>query len=589
MVFKKYLLLAGLFCLTAQALIAQESQPQTATQPATSTTPTGSAATPGTLQWSARDMTYHGKNYDILDSAYYPKKRLKQFRQYINHQEAFPPKPRNTVEIGFGMGLYNVMGDVQSLMLWQKGGGGIHLQARKSWGYIFSTRIQYIYGVAKNLDLQPTQSYGAPYINNGYIPMYNATTANPATSIYRASRMESSQLNLDLMLNAYNINFHHARNSVSFYGYLGLGALGYKTRVNALDGSSSPYDFSTIVPNASASAKTIRKELQSKMDKTYESVADNANANTILDKKTLDFAPSIGFGFQYRINKQFNVQVEDRYTMPNDDYLDGTQYGKPIGNSVSVSQDKDAINYFSVGLNYNLKSKKKAVEPLYWINPLDHAYNELSYPRHMLLPAPVLPDEDNDGVTDQFDKCPKTPAGVAVDIHGCPLDTDGDGVPDYKDKQLITPTECQPVDADGVGHCPCPESCKTMIIEGTAGTVSNTKCPHINDGSIKFKGNNSTITPEIQTKLATLASQMRLDPDCKVVVRSGGTDKHKEQKAWERVNAVIEYMSEKNNILRDRFIFQYDKGDDETTVNFHAAAPDETGPSVAPPPHPELR
>ncbi len=119
------------------------------------------------------------------------------------------------------------------------------------------------------------------------------------------------------------------------------------------------------------------------------------------------------------------------------------------------SQNKDGINYLSLGFNFNLGGGSRNVEPLYWLNPLDYSYGELTTPRHMILPDPILPDADGDGIADQFDKCPGTPAGVAVDSHGCPMDTDGDGVPDDRDKQLITPTECQPVDADGVGKCPC--------------------------------------------------------------------------------------------------------------------------------------
>ena len=34
----------------------------------------------------------------------------------------------------------------------------------------------------------------------------------------------------------------------------------------------------------------------------------------------------------------------------------------------------------------------------------------------------------------------QTPAGAPVDTHGVSRDTDGDGVPDCKDKELITPT-----------------------------------------------------------------------------------------------------------------------------------------------------
>jgi hypothetical protein len=233
---RKYLLLAGLFTMFAQGLFAQESP-----EPATTSTVT---TTPPSLQWSNRDMTYRGKNYDVLDSAYYSKgKRTKQFKKYLDHQEIFPPKPRNQWEIGGGLGLYNVIGSIPTLMLWQKGGGGGSINVRKSWGYIFSTRLQYIYGVAKNLDKEPTTGYGAPYTNFGYVPMDYATSATPATPIYRASRMESSQLNLDMMFNAYNINFHNARNKVSIFGYFGIGGLAYKTRMNALNSSYQPYQF----------------------------------------------------------------------------------------------------------------------------------------------------------------------------------------------------------------------------------------------------------------------------------------------------------------------------------------------------------
>lgn len=571
---KKYLLPAALCMFFAYTLQAQESQTQT---------PKTNAPT---LQWSNRDMTYRGKNYDVLDSAYYPKgKRSKQFHKYMDHQELFPPKPRNKWEVGMGFGLYNVIGNVPTLMLWQKGGGGVNFNVRKSLGYIFSMRLQYIHGVGKNLDRQATTGYDGPYTKFGYNPVfYAASTGTTPNPVYRATRMEAAQLNLDFMFNAYNINFHQARNAVSIYGYFGLGALGYKTRINALDSKFAPYDFSTIVKDPNAKNNKVRKDLQKGMDKTFESAADNPGGSHILDHKTLDFAPSIGAGVQYKINKQFNVQLEDRYTFPSDRYLDGSPFGKNLGNNVATGKASDAINYFSIGLNYNLNTKKKSVEPLYWINPLDHAYSELSYPRHMTLPNPVLPDEDGDGITDQFDKCPKTPAGVAVDSHGCPMDTDGDGVPDYKDKQLITPTECQPVDADGVGKCPCPDACKDIT-----GGGKNGPCGSIGAGTLLFTSANH-ITTGMESQLGVLAAQMQANPTCKVVILGGGSgSKAKEQHSWEHVNSVIEYMSEKNNIGRDRFIFKYGEAGDENIVTYRSANADESGSSNVPPPHPEIK
>src|SRR5256712_11963982 len=75
-------------------------------------------------------------------------------------------------------------------------------------------------------------------------------------------------------------------------------------------------------------------------------------------------------------------------------------------------------------------------------------------------------DSDHDGVPDNKDACPDTPAGAAVDSKGCPIDSDRDGVPDGIDKCPGTPagahvdaTGC-PVDSDadgvpdGIDQCP---------------------------------------------------------------------------------------------------------------------------------------
>jgi OOP family OmpA-OmpF porin len=50
-------------------------------------------------------------------------------------------------------------------------------------------------------------------------------------------------------------------------------------------------------------------------------------------------------------------------------------------------------------------------------------------------------DSDNDGVSDDKDKCPNTSAGINVDSNGCPLDSDGDGILDYWDECPNTPKD----------------------------------------------------------------------------------------------------------------------------------------------------
>ncbi len=91
-------------------------------------------------------------------------------------------------------------------------------------------------------------------------------------------------------------------------------------------------------------------------------------------------------------------------------------------------------------------------------------------------------DTDGDGVPDRKDKCPDTPAGVKVDATGCPIDTDGDGVADYQDKcpdvkGLAALQGCPDADGDGVADADdkCPNTPAGVKVDATG-------CPVDSDG-----------------------------------------------------------------------------------------------------------
>jgi outer membrane protein OmpA-like peptidoglycan-associated protein len=74
-------------------------------------------------------------------------------------------------------------------------------------------------------------------------------------------------------------------------------------------------------------------------------------------------------------------------------------------------------------------------------------------------------DSDGDGVPDARDKCPNTPRGAKVDEKGCPRDADGDGIADGLDKcpntpqgVKVDPTGC-PMDSDRDGVFDGPDQC----------------------------------------------------------------------------------------------------------------------------------
>jgi OOP family OmpA-OmpF porin len=94
---------------------------------------------------------------------------------------------------------------------------------------------------------------------------------------------------------------------------------------------------------------------------------------------------------------------------------------------------KDKYSYGYAGLEFTLGSKSKA--NLDWVNPVAMMYDEL-YDAELRREVAALKtrvgnvesavndlkkDSDGDGVSDQFDKCPNTPAGTVVDGSGCEI------------------------------------------------------------------------------------------------------------------------------------------------------------------------
>ena len=529
------------------------------------------------------------------DSTQIPDKRMPQHNEFLQGTYNFPAKPRNQWEIGVKVGMTNIAGDIPSVFTFPS--FGVHV--RKAFGYVFSMRLEYMYGQAKGLNWNAAENfyknkawghegagYSAPYRDNSGDIISNLTLAGqpsrPFEVVYYNYKTKVQDLAIQGVLTLNNIRFHKSKTAFNFYGFGGIGASIYETKVNALDENGARYNFGSISGNVYENRKDTRDALQEMMDDSYETDAESqGNRRPKLGGQTLKPSGMVGAGIAFKLSNRLNLAIEDRITFVKDDLLDGQRWQENAWGDPVLTSDFDSYNYFSLGLNINLGSK--AVEPLWWLNPLDYAYSEIRNPRLMRLPKPVLPDSDGDGITDQFDQ-EQTPAGCPVDSHGVSRDTDGDGVPDCKDKELITPTYCQPVDADGVGKCPCPEGC--VGVGPTQGCAEKLgPLP-----SISFKASSNALTDDAKAVLATVAARLRNNPECKVVVTGYCSSNKKEQQlSWDHVNKVISHLVEKEGISADRFIFTYGQEGDCNTVDLRAAAEGEEGPNTVAPPHPNLR
>ncbi len=234
---------------------------------------------------------YRGAGYDVLDTALIPSRRMDQQRDFLTNQYDFPAKPRNQWEIGVSIGSFNVSGDVRSKNLFtaknpgQTLGFGVHL--RKAWGYIISTRLQYLHGTATGFNWQPSTGYWGHNDGNPWVLNYpggpNGTNTTPVFYNYKTN---VDELSFQLLASLNNIKFHKARNKASVYGIAGIGGMLYDTWVDALKGNK-PYtaDFIEIInrdykydspswTNEYRSRKAKNKDLKAMFDGTYESPAE---------------------------------------------------------------------------------------------------------------------------------------------------------------------------------------------------------------------------------------------------------------------------------------------------------------------------
>lgn len=144
----------------------------------------------------------------------------------------------------------------------------------------------------------------------------------------------------------------------------------------------------------------------------------------------IDYAlPTAGAGINFRLTPVLVFNVQSSFMFTDGDTRDGVEAGK-----------NDDFLYHSAGLSFNFGNKK---------------------------------DADNDGVSDSKDKCPDTPAGVAVDKTGCPLDRDKDGVADYIDTcpdvaGSAMLNGCPDKDNDGISDADdrCPNQPGTKMLKG---------------------------------------------------------------------------------------------------------------------------
>lgn len=415
----------------------------------------------------------------------------------------FSSKPKNSWELGFSVGHFFIDGDVDREI---PAGHGVTAHLRKSINYVLSLKGSVFYGKAKGLEAQPARHrnftdlngvVGGGLVEETFLD-YDPKLGGPGVW-FPAHETTYIGGYLSAVINVGNLLFHKERNKWNWYVSVGVGLDHHTAKLDLLDNNGLPYmdlisrvnwnhaDFDT-----KAGRDRIKSELSGIYDGVYETegfkkagifrVGDDFNIHVI-------FVPSMGIS--RKISKRFNIGFEHQIFLSDNDYLDGIKYRTSLDQTNNV----DIGHYTNLTVGINLGNFSKVTEPLYWLNPIDAAYNDIASLK--AKPSLDLTDEDQDGIIDMLDLELDTPEDCPVDTRGVLLDSDGDGIVDCEDREPYSRPGC-PVDEFGIAQCEddccTDEEAINRLIDARTEELRNALLMNTGGTTIVPSGNQDNIT-----------------------------------------------------------------------------------------------
>jgi OOP family OmpA-OmpF porin len=292
------------------------------------------------------------------------------------------------------------------------GGTDVFTGNNPSFGYGVTVKKQLTHTFSLRFDLSGGKVSGSE--SAGFlVPNPASPTETVNVTSFTTSYISGS---LNGVFNFGNINFLKRKNGINFYTSGGLGLIDYAPQIFFPSGSSgTSYDF--------------------------KGHAGNNKTATYIHEMVIP----VGVGVKFKLTDKLDLNVG--YT---ENFVDGYNFE-------GVKEKYPAKNKYSFGyggIEYTFGPKNKT--SLEWVNPVALMYDEL-YDAALRQEVEALKgrvktveksiddlkkDSDGDGVADQFDKCPNTPAGTVVDGSGCiiifPVDTAKD---DEIDTSKLSPDE----------------------------------------------------------------------------------------------------------------------------------------------------
>lgn len=283
------------------------------------------------------------------------------------------------------------------------------------------------------------------------------------------------------------------------------------------------------------------------------------------DSQSFEIHIPMALGAKFNLGKSTDLGIEYVVNYVFTDKLDGFNYNHPgrIKN--------DLFTNLNVTLDFKLGSKKTAKEHIEWVHPSNLVFDELAKIDEMDKKLKKLTkDEDEDGVSDFFDKDLETKEGDIVDGSGRALDSDGDGIPDKADLEPFSDKDAEvdefgislDDDNDGVpNHLDLEKDTEEgsfVNFQGIAfdGEVSDGESRGISFPSIFFDTDKADIKREYEDELFMIAKDMLRLEDTKFLLTGHcderGSEEYNQELGTRRAEAVKNYLVENYNIDPNR-------------------------------------
>jgi len=319
-------------------------------------------------------------------------------------------------------------------------------------------------------------------------------------------KTKTNAISITGLLDFGSVTFLHRQNAVDFYGSLGYG----------LDFYTPTYDLA---------------------GGTYK-----AYANTYAKHVTEAVAP-VGAGVKFKLSDALALNVGYKVS-----FIGGSNF---TGYHTYPQQDRYSYSY--AGLEYTFgSSAKKNID---WVNPIAMMYDEL-YDAALRQEVEALKgrvtnvetavadlkkDSDGDGVADQFDKCPNTPAGSVVDGSGCVI--------------------VFPKDTVKAAAAPVASPYSNIQFEFDSSVLRTSSYPALDATSSDLRASGKTVTVAgYASSEGTAAHNMRLSKDRAnsvktYLVNSGVEAKHLKIKAFGETHPIADNSTEEGRVANRRVEF----------------------------------